>query len=158
MDVVRRLCRGYSGQRSSSMEARRHLSEREQESWRIATALNFCLAKIVGKYAAYPGIDPGAFKRVHNAISQGLSRGKEAPRIGDFCQELRGVVSCPVAELLRAKGADEVDTRITAIAQVIRERTALQDGVFRELLTGLLSWERRDKEVILRALTGIIKS
>jgi hypothetical protein len=139
------------------MEARKDLSQREEEAWRIVSALNFCLAKIVGKYADYPRIDPAVFQKIHNAIREGLSRSREKLVIGDLCQELRSVVSCPVAELLRPSGAEGVDTRITAIAQVVRQGSRLRDEVFRELLTGLLSWERRDKEVILKALTGIIR-
>ena len=67
------------------------------------------------------------------------------------------MVTCPVSELLRPEGADDVDVRLTAIAQVVRERARLGDETFRELLTSLLSWEPADKTIILRALTGIIR-
>jgi hypothetical protein len=137
------------------METRRG-SKQNAEAWRIATTVNFCLAKVVGKYAAYPEVDLVAFKRVHDAVEEGLERLVADSLLGDFCQELRSVISCHVAELLRPEGADEIDARITAIAQVVRVRTGLNDALFREILEGLLSWEPCDKQLILDALTGII--
>jgi hypothetical protein len=139
------------------METRKRRN-RNDEAWRIATAVNICLAKVVGKYAAYPEVDAAAFKRVHDAVWEGLERLAADARLGDFCQELRSVVNCPVAELLRPDGADELDAKITAIAQVVRVRTGLNDEVFREVLQGLLSWEAGDRQTILDALAGIIRS
>ena len=142
------------------MEASKNLSNVNPEAWRILTTLNFCLAKIVGKYAAYPHVDSAAFDRIHNAVAEGLSglsKGKGGARIGDFCQELRAVANCPVAELLRPGGADATDRRITAIAQAVRQNAGLKDEVFRELVTGLLSWDSADKTVILDALLTIIR-
>jgi hypothetical protein len=50
-----------------------------------------------------------------------------------------------------------VDTRITAVAQVVRQNTGMPESTFRELLSGLLSWGERDKSVILGALVEIIR-
>jgi hypothetical protein len=140
-----------------AMETRKRWRQ-NAEAWRIATTVNFCLAKVVGKYAAYPEVDPSAFKRVHDAVAGGLERLVADSLLGDFCQELRSVVNCHVAELLRPEGADDTDTRITAIAQVVRIRTGLGDDIFREILEGLLSWEPGDKLMILDALVGVIRS
>lgn len=135
----------------------RNVSEVVPEAWRIATTLNFCLAKIVGKYAAYPQVDSQVFRRIRSAVESGLRRRSREAKLGDFCQELRAVASCPTAELLRSAGSDETDSRIAAIAQVVREYASLDDALFRELLTGLLSWEPKDKDVILKALVGIVR-
>ena len=135
----------------------RSVYELEPEAWRIATTLNFCLAKIVGKYAAYPKVDTHAFHRVRSAIETGLKKRSHEVKLGDFCQELRAVASCPSAELLRSAGSDATDCRIAAIAQVVHEYASLDEDIFRELLTGLLSWEPKDKKVILKALSGIIR-
>jgi len=135
----------------------RNVSEMEPEAWRIATTLNFCLAKIVGKYAAYPRVDSQVFHRIRSTVESGLRRRGREAKLGDFCQELRAVASCPMAELLRSAGSDATDCRIAAIAQVVREYASLDDALFRELLTGLLSWEPKDKKVILNALVGIVR-
>jgi hypothetical protein len=140
------------------MEPKRQVTNREAEAWRIAITLSFCMAKIVGKFKAYPEVDSGVFHRLHQTIGRGMTRLRARSTLGDFCQELRAVTACPAAELLRPSGADDTDARITAIAQVVRQRTGLDDDVFRDLLSGLLSWEPTDKAVILEALTGIIRS
>jgi len=140
-----------------AMEKQPHTSNLDPETWRIATTLNFLLSKIVGKYAAYPEVDPEAFQRIHSTVAAGLQKLRAGSRLGDFCQELRSVLSCPVEELLRAEGADDVDTRITAVAQVVRQNTGMPESTFRELLSGLLSWGERDKSVILGALVEIIR-
>jgi hypothetical protein len=140
------------------MEKQPHTSNADPDTWRIATTLNFLLSKIVGKYVAYPEVDAEAFQRIHSSVAAGLQRLRAGSRLGDFCQELRAVVSCPVGELLRAEGAGDVDTRITAVAQVVRQNTGMSEETFRELLSGLLSWGDRDKTVILNALVEIIRS
>ncbi|HVR74746.1 MAG TPA: hypothetical protein VMT52_10460 [Planctomycetota bacterium] len=140
------------------METDRNLSSTEREAWRIAQALNFCLSKIVGKYAAYPEVDLEVFRRIHAAVEEGLYHGKRGLKLKSFCQELRAVTSCPVSELLRSEGADDTDTRIAAVAQVVREHAGLSDAVFRELVTGILSWQPGDKSMILEAMVSIIRS
>jgi len=127
------------------------------EAWHIATALNICIAKVVGKYTAYPQVDSEAFHRVFSTVEKGLRGRWQEAKLGDFCQELRAVASCPIRELLRSAGADDTDTRIAAIAQVVRVHAGLSDDVFREILTGLLSWEAEDKNVILEALVRIVR-
>ncbi|MBI4601502.1 MAG: hypothetical protein HY721_06000 [Planctomycetes bacterium] len=139
-----------------AMEANKD-SRLETEAWRIAADVNFCVSKIVGRYAAYPQVDAGAFRRVHTTVDRGLKRLKGSA-VRDLCQELRAVTSCHVSELLRAQGADETDTRIVAIAQVLRERCGIPDDLFREVLAGLLSWTPGDKLVILDALVKVIRA
>ena len=131
--------------------------EMEREAWRIATTLNLDLPKIVAKYPAYPKVDSHVFHRMRSAIEAGLRQRSHEAKLGDFCQELRAVASCPTAELLRSAGSDATDCRIAAIAQVVHEYASLDEDLFRELLTGLLSWEPKDKKVILDALVGIVR-
>jgi hypothetical protein len=127
------------------------------EAWRIASDVNYCIAKIVGKFVAYPDVDREAFRRVHGAIRRGLRTSARERGVQDFCQELRAVISCPLTELLRPPCADGVDTRLAAIAQVVRDHSGLDDDLFGELIQGLLSWRRQDREVILDTLSGLIR-
>jgi len=156
-EIPREPADGGDRMTRKAMEKQPHTSNLDPETWRIATTLNFLLSKIVGKYAAYPEVDPEAFQRIHSTVAAGLQKLRAGSRLGDFCQELRSVLSCPVEELLRAEGADDVDTRITAVAQVVRQNTGMPESTFRELLSGLLSWGERDKSVILGALVEIIR-
>lgn len=139
------------------VEADRRALEVYPLAWRLVTTLNLCVARVVGKYAAYPSVDPATFQRIHAALTRGLNRRKSAAELGDFCQELRSVAGCPMGELLRPKGADDTDARISAIAQAIRTHAELDDATYRELLTGLLSWSPSDKALILSALLGVIR-
>lgn len=139
------------------LEAERRALESYPAAWRLVSTLNLCLAKIVGKYAAYPAVDSAAFERVHAALTRGINQKKSPAELGDFCQELRAVVNCPVQELLRPRGADDTDARLSAIACVVRVHAALADEIFRELLTGLLSWSPNDKALILKTLQAIIR-
>ncbi len=139
------------------VEADRRALEAYPAAWRLVTTLHLCLAKIVGKYAAYPAVDTATFERIHGALARGINRKKSPSELGDFCQELRAVVNCPLQELIRPRGADEVDTRLSAIAQVVRAHAQLPDALFRELLTGLLSWSPSDKALILKTLQTIIR-
>jgi len=139
------------------IESDSSVSDAYPKACRILTTLNFCLSKIVGKYAAYPDVDSAAYRRIHSALSVVMTRQSSTSALGDYCQELRAVATCPVSELLRPREADDVDTRITAIAQVVRQHTGIDDTSFRELLTGLLSWSLPDKMVILETLVGIIR-
>jgi hypothetical protein len=140
------------------METGKNTSSKEQKARQTLADLHVCLAKIVGKYAAYPEVDAAVFRRLHSSMEEGLRRGAGGPKLGDYCQEMRAVLSCPAAELLQFADADETDLRLAAIAQVVRQRARLAEGAFRELLTGLLSWERVDKSAILEAVTAIVRS
>jgi hypothetical protein len=126
------------------------------QAWHTVTTVLICLSKIVGKYVAYPSVDAQTADRIEAVLTQGLSRRAPA-EVGDFCQELRAVVGCPVSELIRPKGADDTDTRITAIAQVVRFHASLNDAAFKEIVTALLSWSAPDKAVILSTLVGIVR-
>lgn len=139
------------------VEADRRALEVYPLAWRLVTTLNLCVAKIVGKFTAYPSVDPATFQRIHASLTRGLNRKKSAPELGDYCQELRSVVACPVSELLRPPGADDTDARISAVAHVMRTHAKLDDPTYRELLTGLLSWSAPDKALILSALLGVIR-
>lgn len=148
------------------METGKNTSSREQRARQTLADLHLCLAKVVGKYAAYPEVDASVLRKLHTAMEGGVCRNADSPapgpahrpKLGDYCQELRAVLSCPLAELLQFAGADETDLRLTAVAQVVRQRAKLEEGAFRELLTGLLSWERVDKGAILEAVTAIVRS
>ena len=126
-------------------------------AWHVTTTFIFCLAKIAGKYAAYPEVDAATFDRLHAALTRGINRRKTAGSLGDFCQELRSVANCPPAELLTPEGADEADSRLNAIAHVVRRHAALDATTFRELLRALLAWNPPDKALILKALLAIIR-
>ncbi len=143
---------------ASTMETGKEKTTTERRARQVLADINFCLSKVAGTYAAYPNVDAAVFRRMHAALGEGLVRRDKGSTLGDFCQELRAVMSCPVAELLRFAGADDTDTRLAAIAQVLRERARLEEDVFRELLTGLLSWERKDKAAILEAVTAIVRT
>jgi hypothetical protein len=130
----------------------------ETEAWRIASSLAFCLSKIIGRYTAYPNVDTAAFRRIHDAMERGLRRGRSSAKVRNFCQDLRAVTSCPIRELLRAEGADDTDARLVAIAQSVREHCGLDDELFRELLTGVLSWTPKDKARILETVVAIVRS
>jgi hypothetical protein len=139
------------------MSIQRQTPPTESECWRVASAFNYCLAKIVGKFAGYPQVDPAAFHRMHEAIGRGLASRRRAARIGDFCQALRGIVACPIEELIGPPETDAVDIRLASIAQVVREGASLEHGLFEDLIRGLLSWNRTDKQVILRTLSSILQ-
>lgn len=139
------------------VEAERRALDAYPTVWRIVTTLNLCIAKIVGKYAAYPSVDTAAFERVHGALTRGLNRKKSPSELANFCQELRAVVNCPVCELIRPKGADDTDTRLSAIAFVVRTHAGLDDLLLSEIVTGLLSWNAADKALILKTLQTIIR-
>lgn len=127
-------------------------------AWRLVHSLNFCISKVIGKYAAYPAVDPDVFQRVHDALARGTSEIQTTAELGNYCQELRGVANCPAVELLHPPGADDTDARISAVAHVVRRHTRIDDSLFRELITGLLSWSPADKKLILTTLQSIIRS
>lgn len=139
------------------VEAERRALDAYPAVWRIVTTLNLCLSKIVGKYTAYPAVDAAAFERIQGALTRGLNRKKSPSELANFCQELRAVVNCPVRELIRPEGADDTDTRLSAIAYAVRTHADLDDALFRELLAGLLSWNAADKALILKTLQTIIR-
>ena len=138
----------------------------EQEAHKIAKGVAFCLATVVGKYAAYPQVDETTFERVHQKITAGLifHCGRS---LGNFCQELRAVISCPVGELIRPenivdangnpKEFDETELRLIALSDVVRSGSRLSSSMFREMLTGVLSWDAPDRRVILNTLTNIVR-
>jgi len=126
------------------------------QAWHTVSTVFVCLSKIVGKYVAYPSVDAQTAERIEGILTQGLSRRAPA-EVGDFCQELRAVTSCPISELIRPKGADDTETRITAIAHVVRFHASLNDAAYKEILTALLSWSAADKAVILSTLVGIVR-
>ncbi len=133
----------------------------EQEAWKIANGVAFCVATVVGKYASYPHVDEPTFRRVQSGLTDGFRR-HQNDRIGDVCQELRGVCVCPVRELLapiRASDeprASEVELRLLALADVLRRAAQLPESRHRELVLGLLSWNPDDRSVIFRTLRDII--
>ena len=136
------------------------------EAWRISSRLAFCVATVMGKYAAYPQVDDPTYERIHKRIVAGFSHftGISA---GNFCQELRAVISCPAAELLRpervvdrrgeARELDEVELRLISLADVLRRGARLSHSEFKEILIGLLSWAPEDRAVILGTLENIIR-
>jgi hypothetical protein len=138
------------------MEIEKNRAQPNSRPRRIAEDLALCLSKIVGKFAAYPEVDPAAFQRMHSALERGLVSMDSPARLGDYCQELRSVAKCPARELLSFPRAGEIDARIAAIAQVVSQNAQLKEESFRELLTALLSWQDTDKRLILDVLTEII--
>lgn len=137
-----------------------------EEARRIAKGVAFCLSTVLGKYAAYPKVDESTFERVHTRIATGLT-GLNGRSIGDFCQELRAMTSCPGCELLKpervvdrhgdAQQLDEVELRLISIADVVRRGARLSHAEFKEILIGLLSWDTKDRGVILDTLVSIIR-
>ncbi len=137
----------------------------EEEALKIARSVAFCVATVVGKYACYPNVDEATFERIHKRITGGLTKRRRSIR--DVCQELRAVTSCHVKELVEPERVvdsdgnreelDEAELRLVAIADVIRRSSRLPNSVFREILTGLLSWDPPDRLVILDTLTSIIR-
>lgn len=134
-----------------------------EEARRISRGVAFCVSTVVGKYAAYPQVDEPTFERVHQRIGSGFDQFKQS--IGDLCQELRAVISCPSSELLQpiadkrseAKPLDEVELRLISIADVVRRGAHLNHREFREVLVALLSWDPKDRQVILDTLVSIIR-
>jgi hypothetical protein len=145
-----------SGDAGKDVGSEQNVSKLQSQAWRTVSTVFICLSKIVGKYVAYPSVDGPTAERIDSVLTQGLSRRAPA-EVGDFCQELRAVSNCPISELIRPKGADETDTRITAFAQVVRSYASLNDADFKEILTALLSWSPPDKTVILSTLVGIVR-
>jgi len=140
-----------------AMPTRHDPTSLEGRARRILADVAFCLAKVTGKYTGYPDVDSSVFERVRGALEQGFFDGSSTARLGDACQELRGVTACPLPELLSFPGADETDLRIAAILETVRARAKVPDDLFRELLTAHLSWEPGDKRVIVGALTTVIR-
>ncbi len=137
-----------------------------EEARRISRGVAFCVSTVLGKYAAYPQVDESTFERVHKRIGDGFDQ-YTGRSIGDFCQELRAMVSCPSCELLQpervvdrngeSQRLDEVELRLISIADVVRRGAHLSHREFKEILIGLLSWDARDRRVILDTLVSIIR-
>ena len=137
-----------------------------EEARRISKGVAFCVSTVVGKYAAYPQVDEPTFERVHKRIGTGFGQ-FNSRSIGDFCQELRAMVSCPSSELLQpervvdksgeSQRLDEVELRLISIADVVRRGAHLTHREFKEVLVGLLSWDTKDRRVILDTLVSIIR-
>ncbi len=137
-----------------------------EEARRISKGVAFCVSTVVGKYAAYPQVDEPTFERVHKRIGAGFGQ-FDHRSIGDFCQELRAMVTCPSAELLQpervvnksgaAQQLDEVELRLISIADVVRRGAHLTHREFKEVLVALLSWDAKDRRVILDTLESIIR-
>lgn len=137
------------------VEDRRPAKVRD-EAWTILRNVSLVLAKVVGKCQGYPDVDRASFTRVHKALEKGLIAPPRTTAAVDTCQELRAITVCPIAELLRPGEASDLDTRLAAIAQVLRERAGLSPEVFREIVVGLLSWREPDKQTLLDSLSSII--
>ena len=148
------------------MAPEKDVSKVEGEALRISKGITFCVATVIGKYTSFPDVDEPTFSRVHQKITAGLLFHRRNS-IGDFCQELRGVIACPVSELLHPERVtdadgnddhlDETELRLIAIADVVRRNANISDALFRELLTGLLSWDANDRVIILDTLINIVR-
>lgn len=148
------------------MTPRKDAFTTEKQALRISRGITFCVATVVGKYASFPDVDEPTFQRVHQKITAGLLFHRREG-IRDFCQELRGIIACPVAELLHPDRVldtdgnddrlDETELRLIAIADVLRRNANLSNRLFREMLTGLLAWDANDRNVILDTLVKIVR-
>ncbi len=77
------------------------------------------------------------------------------------------MVTCPSAELLQpervlgksgeSQQLDEVELRLISIADVVRRGAHLTHREFKEVLVALLSWDAKDRRVILDTLVSIIR-
>lgn len=149
-----------------AMKPSRDAAKVAEEARRISKGVAFCVSTVVGKYTAYPQVDERTFERIHKRIASGFSD-FDSRSIGDFCQELRAMVSCPSSELLQpervvdkngeAQRLDEVELRLISIADVVRRGARLSHREFKEILVGLLSWDVKDRRVILDTLVSIIR-
>lgn len=139
------------------MPTRQDPTSLEGRSRRMLAEVAFCVAKVAGKYSGYPEVDAQVFERIRSALEQGFFDRMSSSRLGDACQELRGMATCPDPELLSFPGADATDRRLAALLESIRARARISDDLFRELLMAHLSWEAGDKRVIVDALTSVIR-